>query len=595
MYKNIFLLTLISSSLIASTPVDDLIEKSNKSTAKAMQWAAKNKYPTESIDKSSLNGWNLIGFENGRPIYYSTLNQEAAITTNTSAVRQALPYNLSGSGLSIGIWDLGSVLPTHNEVNSRVHVIDNSYPAAHSSHVGGTLAASGVNPLVKGMAPEAFIISASFGNDFGELPFWIASDSTEALSNPYKVTISNHSYGPVVGWVANVNYSGNSGFHYLDDINHMYDMNFGNYSTIAESWDEMCSNYPYWLPFLSAGNDRDDSAPAAGTPFSYIDTVKQEWAFSVYDPAVHPGADYSKGGFDTIIGANAAKNVMTIGAIDDAVTNGARDLSKGVMSNFSGWGPTDDGRIKPDVVANGVRVTSMKSSSVDGYTVGSGTSMSSPNAAGSALLLQELYSSFRGTTMPASMLKGIIIHTADDLGRPGPDYEFGWGVMNTKAAADVILCEQNDLIPCIITGSLSAENPEQVFYFTYAGLKPIRATLSWTDPKGTAVSGLDNRTSVLVHDLDLRVTDLTANAEYLPYVLDPNNPSADAVTGDNLVDPVEQVFTLQPTTSGIIEVRISHKGTLTTSEQAYSLILSGLGGYTELAVDSSVDDWAVLD
>lgn len=60
------------------------------------------------------------------------------------------------------------------------------------------------------------------------------------------------------------------------------------------------------------------------------------------------------------------------------------------MSSFSSWGPTDDGRIKPDIVADGVSVFSTTATHDSSYGYKSGTSMATPNAAGSLLLLQEL-------------------------------------------------------------------------------------------------------------------------------------------------------------------------------------------------------------
>jgi hypothetical protein len=58
------------------------------------------------------------------------------------------------------------------------------------------------------------------------------------------------------------------------------------------------------------------------------------------------------------------------------------------MSSFSAWGPTDDGRIKPDIVADGVNVVSSTNASLTtSYGSFSGTSMASPNAAGSLFLL----------------------------------------------------------------------------------------------------------------------------------------------------------------------------------------------------------------
>jgi hypothetical protein len=65
--------------------------------------------------------------------------------------------------------------------------------------------------------------------------------------------------------------------------------------------------------------------------------------------------------------------------------------------------------------------------------------MATPNALGTTVLLIEEYARlFPGGAMRSSTLKGLLIHTADDRGNPGPDYKYGWGLINGKAAADLI-------------------------------------------------------------------------------------------------------------------------------------------------------------
>ena len=87
------------------------------------------------------------------------------------------------------------------------------------------------------------------------------------------------------------------------------------------------------------------------------------------------------------------------------------------MQTYSGWGPTDDGRMKPDVVANGFRLYSSDNSADNGYDDGSGTSAASAHAAGSAILLQEYFSEqLPGSAMRASTLNALLIVTADALG-----------------------------------------------------------------------------------------------------------------------------------------------------------------------------------
>lgn len=559
----------------------------------AVAWAKQNGYPLQSSLDSKANlsatPWALVRFQDQKPSYYITLNENAAISTVVPAVRQTAPYNVSGAGLSIGIWDDGSVLSTHIEVETRVVILDSSPTSSHGTHVGGTLAATGLNLQAKGMAPEALILSSDFLNDFSEIPTYAALNSTESILNTQKMSISNHSYGDAVGWINGVNFSGTTGVHYMDDIINSSDPEFGQYGISTREWDLIAVDHPYWLPFISAGNDRDDAAPASGTTFFFLNSTTQVWESSVYNSLIHPASDFGKGGFDTMIGSNGGKNVMTVGAVNDAVTSGARDLAKATMTNFSGWGPMDDGRIKPDIVANGSSLISLRSNANNTYNTASGTSMSSPNAAGSALLLQDYYRQTALATMPADLLKALIIHTADDIGRPGPDYTFGWGLMNTQAAAEVIRLQEVDSVPRLLEGKLSPSNPVQVYTFSFTNTEPLRATLCWIDPASPALSGLDNPATTLVHDLDLRVQDLSTLATYQPYRLNPASPTADATTGDNIVDNVEQVFVGSPSASGLIRITVSHKGTLTQPVQRFALVLTGSIALT------AVGEWGILE
>jgi subtilisin family serine protease len=114
------------------------------------------------------------------------------------------------------------------------------------------------------------------------------------------------------------------------------------------------------------------------------------------------------------------------------------------MSSFSSWGPTDDGRIKPDLVANGVGLLSSVASNDFSYSSYSGTSMSSPSTAGSlGLLIQHYRATHAGADMRSAALKGLALHTADECGgNPGPDYSFGWGLLNAKRAAEQISLDE---------------------------------------------------------------------------------------------------------------------------------------------------------
>ena len=117
--------------------------------------------------------------------------------------------------------------------------------------------------------------------------------------------------------------------------------------------------------------------------------------------------------------------------------------------------------------------------------------MSAPNACGSALLLIDYFERrFPHESLLSSTLKGLILHTADDLGTPGPDYRFGWGLMNTFAGADLIRdhASAHGGVGCW-EGELSWRRSSRSYPLVRSGAGPVRVTLCWTDPPGRRHDG----------------------------------------------------------------------------------------------------------
>ncbi|MGA0846843.1 MAG: S8 family serine peptidase, partial [Luteolibacter sp.] len=325
----------------------------------------------------------------------------------------------------------------------------------------------------------------------------------------------------------------------------------GRYESEARSVDAVAEAVPYLLPFWAAGNDQEFLT--------------------------------SKGGYQSITFNGLAKNVLTVGAVDDAVVAGSRSLDNVTIGYFSSLGPCDDGRIKPDLVANGVDLYSSVASGDSAYDFFSGTSMAAPSAVGSAALVASLYArEFSGERMPASMLKGLLIHTADDVGNPGPDYTYGWGLINVKAAADLVMEHKGSLAsPKLIRGVITNEESTQTHLLAWDGVSPIRATLCWTDPAGDVQSQADSRTPNLIHDLDVSIVSPDTQETHSPFVMPfvgswtTASMSLPASTGRNGVDNVEQVLIGSPNQPGVYTVLVSLGSTLRFSEQEYSLILTG--------------------
>lgn len=552
----------------------------------AWERAKKLGFPTEGKTQGG-GSFVLQDFdETGRPQYHATRNANAAISTAVHEVRDADPFYVNGSGMTVGLWELGSPLTTHQEFGfGRITLKEASPPAidGHATHVAGTLAAGGYYDInVKGMAPGALLDAYSATDDLREMTLAGAATATEAAEG--KLLISNHSYGPNPGW--KIDNQGNFIWRglYTPDADNSDDIDpvFGRYGAEAAQVDGLLLNKAFYLPFFAAGNDRDNGPPATGGPW-YLHNTSGTPGY--YVPGRDPQGDGQyAGGYDTLSGGGTlSKNAMTVGAVKDAAAVGVRVPLLGYMTDFSSWGPADDGRIKPDIVANGQGVLSTGSASDTATATLSGTSMASPNAAGSALLLQQIYQGANGgQAMRASMLKGLIIHTADDLGNTGPDYRFGWGLMNTKAAADLI--QPADLEHYRILADEQVTSAALVFrtkVFPAGGTTPLRATICWTDQAGTARTAHDDRAPVLVNDLNLKVTPM-GFTDYQPYVMpfvtggfQAADRNAAATNGVNTTDTVEQVFVAAPDTGPHV-VEVSIPAAPQDGSQVFSLIVTGI-------------------
>lgn len=467
----------------------------------------------------------LHDFRGDQPLYRNTLNQNAAISTAANLLAPA-PYNLDGTGIKVGVWDGGMVRSTHVELSGRItRKNSGSTSDDHGTHVAGTIAATGIQANAKGMAPQATIDSYDWDNDYSEM----TAAGAASAGDTARIPLSNHSYG----------YGA-------------FTADMGRYDSESRDTDAISASLPFYLIFWASGNEQDELT--------------------------------AKGGYQSVTFNALAKNVVTVGAVNDAVSAGVRATSAATIATFSSLGPCDDGRIKPDLVANGVGVYSSIATSNSAYDgTYNGTSMATPSAVGSAALLAQLYArEFSGQRLRASTLKALLIHTADDLGPAGPDYKFGWGLLNTRAAADVILAHKDSLTaPKIIDGQITNTAKIQTHPFVWDGVSPIRATLCWTDPAGNTQTAADSRTPNLKHNLDAKITAPDGTTTYQPFVMPfvgswtTASMASAATRGKNNVDNVEQVFLSAPTQPGTYTVTVSLDGTLNPNNQAYSLIITG--------------------
>lgn len=490
----------------------DSVAKAEKK--QALKMAALKGWPT-TIKGKNGNFKELMRLdESGNPIYYTTDNVGAALTTRANRLNSggSLGLNLDGQGMTIGIWDGGKVRNTHALLTGRVTQVDNvTELSLHATHVAGTMmGGANASATAKGMASQALLRAYDWNSDESEV--------TNAAANG--LLVSNHSYG-------------------ADPASVPLGM-WGRYNGEASAFDQIMFNAPYYQFVNSAGNSRNDG----------------------YNP--------DKEGYDLLSGKSTSKNGIIVAAVNQ-VSN-YTNASSVTMSSFSSWGPCDDGRIKPDICGKGVNVRSSTSTSDTSYQQLSGTSMSSPNVAGTLLLLQQHYKNVKGFFMRAATLRGLTLHTADEAGTdPGPDYRFGWGLMNAEKAAVLISKEGSE--------SYIQENDLQqskTYSFDVKPLntaQPIVASICWTDPAGASAFGaVDNPTPALVNDLDLRL--IQGNQENFPWRLNPAIVDDPATKGDNKVDNIEKIELSNP--NGTYTITVSHKGNLTNTHQNYSLIISNV-------------------
>lgn len=221
-------------------------------------------------------------------------------------------------------------------------------------------------------------------------------------------------------------------------------------------------------------------------------------------------------------GHKIGKNVISVGSV---VVNGN-------LVGSSSHGPSEDGRIKPDICANGL----VNSTNPDNdYAIGtSGTSFASPSAMGVMAQLYQAYRELNNNETPESaLLKAVMLNTAQDVENKGPDYRTGWGIVN--AFRSVLLLEDeryfDDNISQGETNTHQIDIPD--------GTRQVRMMLYWMDREAMA-----NAQTALIDDLDLVVT-APGGTTHLPWVLDPTpNPAtlnALATNGADHLNNMEQV------------------------------------------------------
>ncbi|HAV61043.1 MAG TPA: hypothetical protein DCY13_01600 [Verrucomicrobiales bacterium] len=523
------------------------------------------------LDHAPGQPFKLVGFDEGRPRYHKYLGLHEATVTKATELWPggSLGLTLSGAGTTVGIWDAGDVLATHAELSGRIVDKDGATVLDdHATSVAGTIGSAGANTAAKGVAFQTTIHSYDSDGDTGEMPAAVANDA---------LRLSNHSYSEPAGWQGSG--SGQNWIWYGDtSINFYEDYHFGFYGPEAHGIDGIVYNAPYYLPVWAAGNETGRQAPSGGTLGNeHIDAPPGQLFFDFHNQ--NGGTQ----GYDTILPHGVAKNVLTVGAVS-LPPGGYSGPSSVTLWSSSSTGPADQ-RIKPDLVAPGVGVTS--SSANGGYITGyTGTSQAAPVVTGLLNLWIQRHTQLHGSNRPLlnSAVKGLAIHTADECGaHAGPDYKHGWGLPNAERGVGLINAN-------VTTGTSSSyvAKPHikevvlvngSTISFTVRGTSTqmMKITAAWTDPTPYPLSpALNPTTPVLVNNLDLRVTG--PGGTFHPWSLNPapgNRGDAASRNGDNDVDNVEQVQIDNPS-DATYTVWLTHKGALEGGLQRVSLILSGI-------------------
>ncbi len=477
-----------------------------------------------------------------------------------------MSHGLRGGGQIIAIADTGLDNGRANSIGRdfRGRVVaayawgredDWSDPDGHGTHVAGAAVGNGANSGSNpgqgdysgshaGIAPEAGLVIQSVLDEddyLGGLPADLGTLFQQAYDAGARV--HSNSWGVAV-----------------DDGGRVYDSQ-------AQQVDRFMWEHPDMVILFAAGNDGADANRDGAVDLGSVTTpatAKNVLAIGASE-SVRLTGGYAVGGWCSTWGECWPDDFPVDPLNGDRLSNNPAG-----MAAFSSRGPTPDGRLKPDLVAPGTNILSVRSSVAPAgsywgvydefYAYAGGTSMATPLAAGAAALVRQYYQT-ESHEPSAALVKATLLAGAVDM-TPGqypghgdvpqaPNMAEGWGRLDLTSALFPIAPRRTRYIDAS-TGVVTGES--HVYTYTVAASgAPLRVMLAWTDYPGSLAAAAH-----LVNDLDLQVN--TAATSTVQTVVDRINN----VEGVIIEDPAPGVY------------RISVRGrNVPFGPQPYALVVSG--------------------
>ena len=384
-------------------------------------------------------------------------NDQSRNHMNINAMKSYYTTDLDGSGQIVAVADSG-LDHDHGDFGNRiignVDVIgDGSTADAHSghgTHVACTVLGDGSRGNYQGVAPEAELYFQAMEND-------------------------------------------NNGNFQWASINNMLNTAYSNGARIhSNSWGSTSSD---WGEYTSSSEDVDDRTRYYDQYYSGREGLVVLFAAGNDGP-----------NSDTIGSPGTAKNTITVGNSQNRYSGAPNSIMDG-----SSRGPVDDGRIKPDILAPGGYVRSCKAQeatdtggatwSSNWYLEYTGTSMATPNAAGTAALIREYITEVAQRPEPqGALVKALMILGARDVGaRDIPNMDEGWGRIDLKST----LAPNNGRGIWVDDRSVlsSSGNSKSYSFNITTPNQPFKAVVAWSDERGSRFSNTQ-----LVNNLNLLVT-----------------------------------------------------------------------------------------